>query len=323
MNTIRLSVIALALAATGLVACGGSNNTDANQTSGNPQTVLGRSVDRAMSKAREELHRDNLDISQIPISIDGRTNEADANLPKAEITPAGDFLVQGATVDITEQQREMLLAYRSQAIAMIEAGMAIGVSGADLGMRAVTEVAKGIFSGNPDSIKENIEGQAEAIKTQARALCLALQPMYQSQQALAQSLEAFKPYATLNAESAQKCEKGMNDGSVPLDEQALTQAIESAVGAASQATATAVASAQANSTSINGIGFVLPNGAVETENNNGDIRIRHSNGLRVRLQDDRFEVNGEPYPAPTRGDTVDLREPGVVRINQQVVTMQP
>lgn len=327
----RIAVTVLAIAL--LAAC---NRTappvdPATGPDAGAQTMLGRSVERAMAKAREELATSNISLNDdIQIrhgSIRIGENTGRDSLPKAEITPQGELLIEGQAVPVDQAQRQLLLDYRGHIIALADIGMALGVRGADLGMKAAGEALRGIFSGKPEQIEKRIEAEADVIKTQAQDLCRALQPMLHTQQALAESLPAFRPYARLTQDDVASCMKhgeGEDEGASATDgtsqaqvqsqiRDGIRQAIRDTVGVA--ATASSVAGASGNVATVDGIRFLLPPGSQEVENDNGRIRIRHRDGLRVHLQGERFEVNGERYPAPARGSEVDLRHGGSVRID--------
>ena len=79
-----------------------------------PETVLGKTVDGAMRKARHELETRNLDIGdgmKVAVNEHGRQfrigNSSDGS--KAQLTPKGDLLIDGKAVPVTPQQRAMLL----------------------------------------------------------------------------------------------------------------------------------------------------------------------------------------------------------------------
>lgn len=185
-----------------------------------PQTALGRTVDRAMAKAREELAASNLDLNNTVQVRSGGVfigNSSDDTRPKGEITPQGDFLIDGAPVAINDAQRRLLLDYRGHVLAVAETGMALGVRGADLGMKAAGEAIRGIFSGNPDQIEQKIKAEAEQIKTESKRICTQLQGVYDGQQALKASLPAFAPYANLTEASVRKCaDKTEQDGGMAV-----------------------------------------------------------------------------------------------------------
>lgn len=177
-----------------------------------PQTVLGRTVATAMGKARHELETGNLDLSHgVNISVGQHDHHYNVGgthgLPRAEITPQGDFLIEGKTVVVTPAQRALLLDYRRQVTAIAETGMALGVQGADLAGKAVLEVMSGVIHGNADAAGKRIEAEGTKLATQAKQICRELPAMRATQQQLATSLPAFKPYATMTQADIDDCMK--------------------------------------------------------------------------------------------------------------------
>lgn len=165
-----------------------------------PTTALGRTVQRAMGEAREKLATENISLNgEFNVNINGRNigNARNDGKPKAEITPQGDLLIEGKAVAIDAGQRKLVQAYRAGIVSVAQAGMDIGVRGADLGMKAAGEAISGIFSGNTDDIEKRIEAEAAGIKASARQLCDRLPALLSAQDALAASVPEFKPYATM------------------------------------------------------------------------------------------------------------------------------
>lgn len=177
-----------------------------------PETVLGRTVDSAMRKARSELETGNLDLNGgviIGIGHDRHFSTGGNNgQPRAEITPQGDLLVEGKTTLVTPTQRTLLLDYRRQVIAIAETGMAIGVQGADLAGKAVLEVVSGVMHGNTDAAGKRIEAEGRKLAVNAKQICQHLPAMRATQQQLATSLPAFAPYATMKQADIDDCMKG-------------------------------------------------------------------------------------------------------------------
>lgn len=225
MTMLRTSTFALMLAILPLAgACSRqAPATDAGDAAATKtaeaRTVIGKAVQHEIEKARVELRKGNIDIGGDGINIDvnghhyGRKGDDDGR-PHAAITPAGDLLVEGKAVDVTPAQRTMLLEYRGQVIGIAEAGMAIGAKGADLAGDAIGEAIGSIFSGDTDKMEKRVEAQADKLKQEAMVLCARLPAMRATQQALAASLPAFKPYATMTQADVDDCANGIEDKGV-------------------------------------------------------------------------------------------------------------
>jgi hypothetical protein len=184
-----------------------------------PETILGRSVEKGMVAARRELETGNIDLGDGPEIQTGKNHHfrigRATDGSKAQLTPQGDLLIEGKAVDVTPAQRALLLDYRRQIIAVAETGMAIGVKGADLAGKAVADTFAGLMHGNVDAASRQIEAEGKRLETDARQICAQLPGMMRTQQQLAASLPAFKPYATLDQSDIDGCMKG--DGAAVTD----------------------------------------------------------------------------------------------------------
>jgi hypothetical protein len=202
----RLPRFLLLLACLGAMSACGAGQTpepatdkaEARQT----HSMLGNVVAKAMDEARNEIRTGNLSIS------------ADSHdLPKAEISPQGDLLVDGRKVDITPAQRALLLDYRGHLLGIAESGMDIGLQGADLAAKAMGEAFKGMFTGKSEAeIEQSIESEADGIKAAAVQLCDRLPAMLASQRQLAAALPEFAPYATMDESDIDDCMDDHDDG---------------------------------------------------------------------------------------------------------------
>jgi hypothetical protein len=150
---------------------------------------------RTVGKVRDGMATHNLALS------------SDNGAPKAEITPQGDLLVGGDRVAIDDAQRALLLRYRGQLIDVASAGAEIGVQGANFGMKAAGKALAGALTGNGDRVDEEIEAQAREFEKRALVICDRLAPLLGTQQQLAGSLPAFRPYATMDQSDIDDCRK--------------------------------------------------------------------------------------------------------------------
>lgn len=180
-------------------------------------TMIGKAVEKGMRKAREELETNNLSLNGgVHVSKDGKSvwsGDDAQNLPKAEITPQGDLLIEGKPVAIDNGQRTMLLAYRKEVIGVAEAGMAIGTQGADLAGKAMAEGLSSIFSGgDKKDFESRMEAEGKKIEAQAKLLCNRLPAMKASQDKLAASLPEFKPYARMEQDDIDDCMDDHDEG---------------------------------------------------------------------------------------------------------------
>jgi hypothetical protein len=194
MKSIHISALAPLLATAMLTACAQPSDPASSGTGQAAEGTSARAVDKAVTEARREIHEGNITVS------------GDANAPKAEITPQGDLMIDGSQVNITAEQRAMLLEHRGRIAVVAEAGMQVGLQGAELATTAMKEAAKGILSGDSTSVEAKIEAEAAKIQGSALQLCGHLPALLASQQKLAEALPEFKPYATMTQADVDDCE---------------------------------------------------------------------------------------------------------------------
>lgn len=198
-----LLVAMLAPAPPGHAADGGVNQEISSELA-----QARREVQADLAKARLELTTGNIDVAR-SLRPGQASEEAASALPTAEITPDGDFLVDGEAVAVNAAQRRQLLDYRGRVIAIGLAGIDIGERSAQL---AIDAVDRGVFSlmvaAMTGSLERQLEKQiATAVESDVRAICARLPALYASQQRLADSLPAFRPYATMTVDEASDCER--------------------------------------------------------------------------------------------------------------------
>ena len=163
-----------------------------------------------LAAARRELDTGNLQLGDSLRfgTSDARASHADRALPQAEITPQGDFLIEGRPVAIDRHQRQELLLYRGEVIAIAKAGIDIGERSAQAALDAVD---RGLFSlmfgAMTGSLERRIEKTVrETVEPGVRQICLSLPALRDRQQRLSATLPAFRPYATLEADDVEDCE---------------------------------------------------------------------------------------------------------------------
>ncbi|MFZ2754979.1 MAG: hypothetical protein WAZ48_16240 [Lysobacteraceae bacterium] len=191
MNTLRMTALAL-VGCLPLFGCGNSTTAPAADPANEPTTFIGKAVKEATNGATEELAKKNIDLTA-------------TGQPKAEITPTGDFLIDGKAVVLNAGQKALMLEYRRHLATVADAGIGVGIEGADLAGKAMGEAIKGVITGETDQIDKKIEAEAEGIKQSAQKLCDLLPAMKVTQDKLAAALPAFKPYATMGEGDIKDC----------------------------------------------------------------------------------------------------------------------
>lgn len=193
-RTLPLIVLAAVLASSGC-----SRDTPPATPASAPAPAEARSaIASAAGKVMEDV-RDKLETRNFSLS-------ADEGLPKAEITPEGELLVDGKPVAVTREQRALLLEYRKGIVAVATAGADIGMQGADFGMQAAGMALRGVFSGKDEkALEAQIEAEAKKFEQQAMRICDLMPPLLDAQQKLAAQLPAFEPYATMDQSDVDDC----------------------------------------------------------------------------------------------------------------------
>lgn len=161
-----------------------------------------------MAKARAELGRENLSLGDsLSFGKRSRADRADRNLPPAQITPAGDLLIDGKAVQITARQRQMVLDYRGKVLDLANAGIDAGEKAAMAALEA-TDVSlfSLIVGGLTGSLERRVEKTVKQhIEPMVAQICRRLPDVLASQQALAASVPQFRPYADLEQEDVDGC----------------------------------------------------------------------------------------------------------------------
>lgn len=209
------SLLLFAALALALAACSRdpAPTPSAPAADGPPTSFIGRQVDRALQEARRELHAGNLRLDQgLDITLNGGRistgrGGSDPSLPKAEITPQGDLLVDGEPVALSAAQREQALAYRRSVLDIADAGIALGGRGADLAGTALGGVAGAILGGKQgeQAFEQRMQAEGAKLEAEARKLCERLPDLLMRQRALAASVPAFAPYARMTPQDVDDC----------------------------------------------------------------------------------------------------------------------
>lgn len=170
-----------------------------------------RDIRTDLAKARAELDTDNLDVGN-SLQLhgnDSRKANAESKLPKAEITPQGDFLIEGETIAINASQRRELLAYRGMVIDVAKAGIDLGEVSA---LAAVDSVDRGVFSLMVGALTGSLERRIErtvraSIAPGVLQICERMPALREAQQRLAVDVRAFAPYARIGHADADHCRR--------------------------------------------------------------------------------------------------------------------
>lgn len=161
-----------------------------------------------LAKAKQELDTGNLQLNDSLQFGSPKPRRANNAAPNAEITPQGDFIVDGKLQDIDISQRRQLLAYRGLVVEVAKTGIDIGQQSAEAALNAVDGSVVGLlFSAMTGSLERRIERTVrQQVEPAVRGICRMLPRVMDSQQRLSASLPQFRPYATLEADDVADCE---------------------------------------------------------------------------------------------------------------------
>ena len=168
-----------------------------------------------MAKARVELDSENLSLDKgLHFGKNGKRKSADEDsLPTAQITPNGDFLIDDKTVAIDARQRRQLLDYRGQVIELAKVGIEGGEKAAMAALDA-TDVSlfRLIVGGLSGSLERRVEASVKQhVEPLVRQICQRLPQVLESQQRLAANLPQFQPYANLERDDIDDCERDLRN----------------------------------------------------------------------------------------------------------------
>jgi hypothetical protein len=182
-----------------------------------PRSELSTDLEDARKEIRTELAQERLRLENENLSLgdtfhvgghDRRTTDTAAKQPKGEITPAGDLLVDGKAIQLDAAQRKQLLGYRTQVIGLARDGIDAGEKAALLAIDA-TDVSlfNLIVGGLTGSLERRVKSTVQReLQPAILQICHRLPQLRESQQSLAGTVPAFRPYATLRSEDVASCE---------------------------------------------------------------------------------------------------------------------
>ena len=222
LRTLLFLALAMPLASACDATPSGNAAREAERESAGTVEVLGVEMDNVAREVRRELDVGNIRFGG------NRADNGQSDEEGAHITPSGGLLIEGKSVDVTPQQRELLLDYRGQVAEIAMAGARVGLQGASLATKAMGEAFRSVFSGETGEMEKRIEAEARKIEAEAVKICDELRPLYDLQQRIAAEIPALGPYATMTLEDVDDCRT--NDD-VDIDVNMMDAAAEAEAGA--------------------------------------------------------------------------------------------
>jgi len=135
--------------------------------------------------------------------------------PDAQLSAGGGLRIGGQDVALSAEQRAQVERYYGSAIAIRGHALETGKAGAEVGATAAKEVVSGVLHGDTSQIGAKVEAKAEEVKRIALGLCNDIAAIRDAQQALTATLEAFKPYAVVDADEVSDCSKDLKRSPAP------------------------------------------------------------------------------------------------------------
>lgn len=164
------------------------------------------------AEIEQSLAEANAEIDQAArlIAEENMQLEADGR-PDAEITPEGDLLIGGKSVALSADQRALLAAHRTQLVGIATEGVQIGRQGVDLAGKAMKSALFAVLTGNEARFERKMEAEASKIEASALKLCDRLPALLASQNAVAEAVPEFKPYARMDQSDIAECARDVAD----------------------------------------------------------------------------------------------------------------
>lgn len=160
-----------------------------------------------LAEATRKLATENLRIDN-SLRFSRHDGEEAGELPRAEITPQGDFLIEGEAQEIDAEQRRQLLAYRGQVLDIATRGIDIGQRTAEATLAEIGDSSWVglLFSAMTGRMERRIERMVrQQVEPAVLEICNELPAVRVAQQQLASSLPQFQPYATLGPDGVDDC----------------------------------------------------------------------------------------------------------------------
>ena len=128
--------------------------------------------------------------------------------PNAVISADGTLRIGDRDVALTPAQQALFKQYFDHALALRSDAIATGVAGAATAGSALRSVVSGLANGTPDKIGPAVEARAATVQARAAQVCDDLSALHSTQQAIAEQVVEFRPYAVIEAQPAGACNRG-------------------------------------------------------------------------------------------------------------------
>jgi len=137
------------------------------------------------------------------------------NADQARITPTGDLLIRDKQVPLTGDERALLRKYSAGMRTIQQHGLAIGRHAVDMVGGMVGLLVTDLLSADDGKqMDKDIRAKAEPLKQEAMELCNAVRTQKQLQDAIADELPAFRPYAVIDTDTQDDCHVNNHDAAI-------------------------------------------------------------------------------------------------------------
>jgi len=124
---------------------------------------------------------------------------------QARVTGDGKLSIGGTDVTVSPQAQLALAKYNADALVFTDQAKDLGLQSADFALHTIGQVFNGILHGTTDQIGEEADQGSKVIEAKARLLCQRMDEWRLAQDAAAQVVPEFRPYAVIGADDAKDC----------------------------------------------------------------------------------------------------------------------
>lgn len=139
------------------------------------------------------------------------------NHDSARVDGDGRMSIGGEELKLTPQGQAALAHYNAGAVQFTDQAVSLGLESVDFALHTVGQVFEGLLHGSAEQAGKEAERGGQAIEARARALCQRMEEWRQAQDAAAQAVPQFKPYAVITPHDTRDCYVESDDGK-PKDE---------------------------------------------------------------------------------------------------------
>ena len=123
---------------------------------------------------------------------------------RAEIGADGSLEVDGAPVKLNPAGQAALGRYNAAANGFIHQAVKLGMGAADFALDSIGNMLVGLLNGQADQAGKEVERGGKRIEQEALDLCQGLKDWHSAQEAAAQAVPEFRPYAVISDRDAEK-----------------------------------------------------------------------------------------------------------------------